>query len=81
VQGYQSISGSFRVNFLVNYGWEWDLNLLKMADPAQKNVVNHIKSAEVSRIDLIIRKLVSGPGRNFGWLIKPQRKRNETVNA
>ena len=38
-----------------HHGWEWDLNSLKMADPAQKDVVNHIKSAEVSRIDLIIR--------------------------
>jgi len=47
--------GGIKVNLLVNYGWEWDLNSLKMADPAQKNVVNHIKSAEVSRIDLIIR--------------------------
>ena len=47
--------GGIKVNILVNYGWEWDLNSLKMADPAQKNVVNHIKSADVSRIDLIIR--------------------------
>ena len=47
--------GGIRVNFLVNYGWEWDLNSLKMIDPAQKNIVNFIKSAEVSRIDLIIR--------------------------
>ncbi len=47
--------GGIKVNFLVNYGWEWDLNILKMADPAQKNIVDHIHSAEVSRIDLIIR--------------------------
>ena len=47
--------GGIKVNFLVNYGWEWDLNLLKMADSAQKNIINNIKSAEVSRIDLIIR--------------------------
>jgi undecaprenyl diphosphate synthase len=47
--------GGIKVNFLVNYGWEWDLNSLKMVDPAQKNIVNFIKSAEVSRIDLIIR--------------------------
>ncbi|RDU23770.1 undecaprenyl diphosphate synthase family protein [Anaerosacchariphilus polymeriproducens] len=31
-----------RVNFLVNYGWEWDLN-------------DGVKSKEVSRIDMIIR--------------------------
>jgi undecaprenyl diphosphate synthase len=48
-------SGGMKVNFLVNYSWEWDLNSLKMADPAQKNIVNNIKSAEVSRVDLIIR--------------------------
>jgi undecaprenyl diphosphate synthase len=48
-------NGGIKVNFLVNYGWEWDLNSLKLADPAQKNIVNNIKSAEVSRIDLIIR--------------------------
>lgn len=48
-------NGGIKVNMLVNYGWEWDLNSLKKANPAQKNVVNHIKSAEVSRIDLIIR--------------------------
>ncbi len=47
--------GGIKVNFLVNYGWEWDLNSLKKVDPTQKNIVNHIKSAEISRIDLIIR--------------------------
>ena len=48
-------NGGIKVNFLVNYGWEWDLNSLKAADPAQKNIVNNIRSTEVSRIDLIIR--------------------------
>lgn len=47
--------GGIRVNFLVNYGWEWDLNYLKMADPAQKNIANHVRSSEISRVDLIIR--------------------------
>lgn len=47
--------GGIKVNFLVNYGWEWDLNSLKMADPVQKDIVTHVMSAEVSRIDLIIR--------------------------
>ncbi len=47
--------GGIKVNFLVNYGWEWDLSLLKMANPAQKDVVHHVRSAEISRIDLIIR--------------------------
>ncbi|MBI5060436.1 undecaprenyl diphosphate synthase family protein [candidate division KSB1 bacterium] len=48
-------AGGLKVNFLVNYGWEWDLNLLKSADPAQKNIVNHIRSSDVSRLDLVIR--------------------------
>ena len=47
--------GGMKVNFLVNYGWEWDLNSLKMIDPAKKGVVSHVMSKEVSRIDLIIR--------------------------
>lgn len=48
-------SGGMRVNFLVNYGWEWDLNDLKISDPSQKNIMNHIKSNDISRVDLIIR--------------------------
>lgn len=48
-------NGRIKVNFLVNYGWEWDLNLLKTANPDRKNIAAHIKSSEVSRIDLIIR--------------------------
>ena len=47
--------GGIKVNFLVNYGWEWDLSNLKSADSSQKNIINHIKSFDVSRIDLIIR--------------------------
>jgi undecaprenyl diphosphate synthase len=48
-------NGGIKVNFLVNYGWEWDLNKLKSADSALKNITNNIKSSDVSRIDLIIR--------------------------
>ena len=47
--------GGIKVNFLVNYDWEWDLNQLKNADPKQKNITNNIKSAQVPRVDLIIR--------------------------
>lgn len=47
--------GGIKVNFLVNYGWEWDLNNLKTADPKQTDIIKHLKSSEVSRIDLIIR--------------------------
>lgn len=48
-------NGGIKVNFLVNYGWEWDLNSLKKADPNRKNIAEHIRSADVSRVDLIIR--------------------------
>ena len=47
--------GGIKVNFLVNYGWEWDLNQLKTADPKQPSVINNLKSCEISKIDLIIR--------------------------
>jgi undecaprenyl diphosphate synthase len=47
--------GGIRVNFLVNYGWEWDLNNLKTADPKQTHILDHLRSADVSKIDLIIR--------------------------
>lgn len=47
--------GGTKVNILVNYGWEWDLNLLKQADPARKSITKHLRSAAVSRVDLIIR--------------------------
>ena len=47
--------GGMKVNFLVNYGWEWDLNELKSGDVSKKNVDNNIKSKDISRIDLIIR--------------------------
>lgn len=42
--------GGIKVNFLVNYSWEWDLNMLN-----KDNSKNIIKSSEISRIDLIIR--------------------------
>ncbi|HEX7405808.1 MAG TPA: undecaprenyl diphosphate synthase family protein [Candidatus Nanopelagicaceae bacterium] len=47
--------GGIKINFLVNYGWEWDLNQLKVADNKNENVIRNIKSFDVSRIDLIIR--------------------------
>jgi len=48
-------SGGMKVNFLVNYGWEWDLNYLKMARNTKKNINDYIKSKDISRVDLIIR--------------------------
>lgn len=37
--------GGIKVNFLVNYGWDWDL----------KSYESGLKSKDISRIDLIIR--------------------------
>ncbi len=48
-------NGGIKVNFLVNYGWEWDLNHLKTADSKQPDIISNLKSREISKIDLIIR--------------------------
>ena len=40
--------GGTRVNFLINYSWEWDLK-------TQNKSVSYYNSADISRIDLIIR--------------------------
>ena len=58
--------GGTKVNFLVNYGWEWDLGKLKTADPGPTNIMKHLRSAEVSKIDLIIRW--GGRSRLSGFL-------------
>lgn len=51
--------GLIKINFLVNYGWQWDLSHgLSRQDaksPKYKNIINSIASSDVSRIDLIIR--------------------------
>ncbi|AAK79400.1 undecaprenyl diphosphate synthase [Clostridium acetobutylicum] len=47
--------GGIKVNFLVNYGWEWDLNKIKEGEKSSKKVVSYINSSYISRVDLIIR--------------------------
>lgn len=47
--------GGTRVNFLVNYGWEWDLNMIKECNNERKNIKSNIHSNDISRIDLIVR--------------------------
>ncbi|MCK8816877.1 polyprenyl diphosphate synthase [Natroniella sulfidigena] len=45
-----------KVNFLVNYGWHWDLGNLDQNDKRSKQgVISSLKSKDISRIDLIIR--------------------------
>ncbi|MGD9567238.1 MAG: polyprenyl diphosphate synthase [Sedimentibacter sp.] len=47
-------SGGTRVNFLVNYGWDWDiLNLNKTT--SRKSIMDGLHSRDISRIDLILR--------------------------
>ncbi|MFW6036074.1 MAG: polyprenyl diphosphate synthase [Halothermotrichaceae bacterium] len=46
--------GGIKINFLVNYGWHWDLlNLYRAKN--KNNLKTHLCSNDVSRIDLIIR--------------------------
>jgi undecaprenyl diphosphate synthase len=48
--------GGIKVNFLVNYGWEWDLGeLLLNNSNNRKDITQCLKSSDVSRVDLIIR--------------------------
>lgn len=49
--------GKMKVNFLVNYGWDWDLNqsLKNEETLISGDVVNHIASKDISRIDMVIR--------------------------
>lgn len=51
--------GLIKINFLVNYGWQWDLRYGLSGQDAKsskrKNLINSIASSDVSRIDLIIR--------------------------
>lgn len=43
-----------KINFLVNYGWKWDLD--HALQQSEKNqLYNNIASKDISRIDLIIR--------------------------
>ncbi|CAN5647587.1 undecaprenyl diphosphate synthase family protein [soil metagenome] len=49
--------GALKVNMLVNYGWNWDLQTAAcaLADGAQGSFVDHLASKDVSRIDLLVR--------------------------
>lgn len=47
--------GGIKVNFLVNYGWEWDLSGVGLAGTNRKQLKEGLKSKDISRIDLVIR--------------------------
>lgn len=48
-------TGKTKVNFLVNYGWQWDLRNYISKKERDSNIANQIKSKGISRVDLIIR--------------------------
>jgi undecaprenyl diphosphate synthase len=49
--------GLINVNFLVNYGWDWDLSYSASHKQTRKNgsISRKIASSDITRIDLIIR--------------------------
>jgi undecaprenyl diphosphate synthase len=63
--------GRIKVNFLVNYGWSWDLNYsLKNGDVNKgDDIADGIASADISRIDLIVRW---GGGRRLSGFLPIQ---------
>ncbi len=48
-------TGKMKVNFLVNYGWKWDLSHPKEDTNKKPNITKSMKSSDISRLDLIIR--------------------------
>lgn len=48
--------GGTKVNFLINYGWQWDMgNLVNNDKRSKAGITECLRSREISRIDLIIR--------------------------
>ena len=47
--------GGIRVNFLVNYGWEWDLAGLNQPGTRRDKICGQLRSHDVSRVELVIR--------------------------
>ncbi len=62
--------GRIKVNFLVNYGWNWDLNFSRNGgEDTGGDFVENIASADISRIDLIVRW---GGGRRLSGFLPIQ---------
>ena len=47
--------GGIKVNFLINYGWNWDISNLINFRGSRNNIISGLYSNDISRIDLIIR--------------------------
>lgn len=55
-QRQQFGNGETKVNFLVNYSWQWDLSkLMSEGNISSKDIMSNIGSKDVSRVDLVIR--------------------------
>lgn len=48
-------SGKIRVNFLVNYGWEWDLGSMNTDSNSRAAITCSLRSKDISRIDMVMR--------------------------
>ena len=48
-------SGKTRVNFLVNYGWEWDLGQMDTNSNSREAITDSLRSRDISRIDMVVR--------------------------
>lgn len=47
--------GGIKVNFLVNYGWAWDLSQIALSGNTRSDIISQLYSHDISPIDLIIR--------------------------
>lgn len=47
--------GGTKVNFLVNYGWEWDISKINVNSSDRRTIMDCLHSRDISRIDLILR--------------------------
>jgi undecaprenyl diphosphate synthase len=48
-------AAGIRVNFLVNYGWEWDLGGARSDRGGRRGILQSLRSRDIPRIDLVIR--------------------------
>jgi undecaprenyl diphosphate synthase len=47
--------GKIKINFLINYGWYWDLTYAFDNSSDNKKMIENIASAHIPRVDLLIR--------------------------
>ena len=47
--------GGTKVNFLVNYGWDWDISNISSQNKNRGDLISALHSRDISMMDLIIR--------------------------